>query len=899
MTKEEAKQGIAKLVEKFKSFDDKKFRSYNESQTCNEFIEPFFEYLGWDMRNAENNDEVTKESNVFGKRVDYAFRINQIPRMFVEAKALRIDLDQRKWAEQAINYSWNKSIRWAVLTDFEGIKVFSAEVPLKNIRENLFFELSWEAYLSNFDQLWLLSKESFEQDLLYKQAQKWGKIAQRKPVGQQLFEDLTTWRNKLTREFKKNNKLEEGILDEGVQKVLDRLIFIKTAEDRKLEAHKLEPIQRHCEAGTRNIYKEIIKVFRDFDENYNSKLFLMHACESWKAENKVFNEIISALYQTKDGFRYDFSAISADVLGGIYEQYLSHVQGKTSKADSLKKSKKKSQGIYYTPKNIVDYIVENTLGEVLKKAKKKDLSKIKILDPACGSGSFLIAAYDKMLKAAEKFNPQMDVFQKTEILKNNIYGVDLDEHAVEIAQLNLLLRALKQKAKLPTLQHNIRMGNSLVSGTEQELEKYFGSKWRNQKPFNFNEEFKEVFDKKDAGFDVIIGNPPYVQLSMEKDIAVGIKEYLINTYKSSMGRLNTFGFFVKQGINLLNNGGYLGFIIPNTILTQDYYEELRKYILDNCTIESIVSFEELPFKDAVVENVVLILKKNYSKQNRYNKKIKIIKVDEKLNFKHAKSITQKLFTYSYKYSFNINLNEENLQLKGKIESSTNLLGQYVHINQAIALKHDRAKYLSKEKISENYKPMLDGRNINRYSMNWDGTYLRYDLKSIHSCKREDIFLAQEKLFFRRVGDRLIATYDDKQFYALNTLVVMNLHKDVPYNIKYILAIFNSKLLNFYYFEFLKSTKKVFSEIQARQVAQLPIKNINLALDRNKKTHDDIVNFSTQMIELNRRLQTTTPNTEKNTRLRAEIEKIDRKIDEEVYKLYGLTKEEIAIIEKSN
>src|SRR3989339_1096189 len=195
MNKEQAKQQIQKLVDKYQRvLETEKIKSYNEAQTRIEFIEPLFEYLGWDMRNLITDNEVTTEENVSGGRVDLAFRFNNIPAMFLEAKAMKVDLDEWKWAEQAINYSWNKSVTWAILSDFEGIKVFNAEIPPKSLSQNLFFELKWHEYLDRFDQLWLLSKESFEEKKLAEQAEKWGKLTKRKQVGEKLFEDLTTWR---------------------------------------------------------------------------------------------------------------------------------------------------------------------------------------------------------------------------------------------------------------------------------------------------------------------------------------------------------------------------------------------------------------------------------------------------------------------------------------------------------------------------------------------------------------------------------------------------------------------------------------------------------------------------------------------------------------------------------
>ncbi|MDP4038820.1 MAG: type I restriction enzyme HsdR N-terminal domain-containing protein, partial [bacterium] len=171
MNKNIAKTNIAKLVKKYQqTLEANKIRGYNEAQTRNEFIEPLFEFLGWDMRNLNHSSEVITEENVSKGRVDLAFQLNSIPVMFLEAKSMKVDLDDWKWAQQAINYSWNKGVSWAVLTDFEGIKVFNAEVPPKDLYQNLFFELKWSEYTDKFDQLWMLSKTSFEENIIDEQA---------------------------------------------------------------------------------------------------------------------------------------------------------------------------------------------------------------------------------------------------------------------------------------------------------------------------------------------------------------------------------------------------------------------------------------------------------------------------------------------------------------------------------------------------------------------------------------------------------------------------------------------------------------------------------------------------------------------------------------------------------
>ncbi|MDW7680141.1 MAG: TaqI-like C-terminal specificity domain-containing protein, partial [bacterium] len=220
-----------------------------------------------------------------------------------------------------------------------------------------------------------------------------------------------------------------------------------------------------------------------------------------------------------------------------------------------------------------------------------------------------------------------------------------------------------------------------------------------------------------------------------------------------------------------------------------------------------------------------------------------------------------------------------------------------NINQAIALKYDRSKSLFKTRDANNYKKVLDGRNIHRYYLEWGGYYLAYDINKIHSCKRTDIFDADEKIFFRRVGDRLIATYDDSQFYALNTLVVITLTPHTKISLKYLLGLINSSLMNFYYVTYLKSTKKVFSEIQARQLSQLPINIINFADPADVARHDLMVSLVEKMLSLQKELAAAKIKLEKNI-FQRQIVATDRQIDQLVYQLYGLTDEEIKIVEEA-
>jgi adenine-specific DNA-methyltransferase len=816
-------------------------------------------------------------------------------------------------------------VTWAVLTNFQSLRVFNAQ------KTEPFISLDFKLYESDFDRLWLLSKESLTSGLLVQEAGKWGALPVLIPIEKHLFAQMRLWREQLFNQiFRYNDKL--GLtpeqVDEIIQKLFNRLIFIRTAEDRGIEEKGLLALLHQWKtAGAKaKLLDTLRQLFKEYDGYYDSELFdqkLHHLLDNPAifVENEVIESMLLGLYEIPGSMaNYNFNDIDADVLGAVYEQYLGHVAevmkqrakeaqikmdlGASVQSYTLtaKKERRKEHGIYYTPKFITDYIVRETVGRFLQENAgfADKLHNIKILDPACGSGSFLIRAYDELLRyhAQELKKPldKLDQWERLPILTNNIFGIDLDKQAVEVARLNLLLRSLAKREPLPYLGNNIKNGNSLISGTEEELKKYFGDSWKEKNAFNWQDEFKDIM--KNGGFDVVIGNPPYIQLSAEENLPAGLKEYLLDTYKSSMGRLNTFGFFVKRGIELLTTGGYLGFIVPNTILTQDYYEELRKYILENCTIENIVSFDDLPFKDAVVENVVIIVKKCTDMKVQSRHQVKVSRLSEKLVFEKLGTIPQTVFSQSRKCNFNIHIGKSYTLLKNKIELKSLPLVKLVNINQAIALKHDRGTWVSKTIINENSKPLLiGGKNIGRYVVNWDQDYLLYDKSGIHSGGDETKFVKKEKIFFRRVADRLIGALDTNQFYGLHTLVVMTLKEDTPLNIRYLLALFNSKLISFYYKNVFASTKTVFSEIGARQVAQLPIKKINLSVVIDKQIHDSMVVLVDKMIELNKELYASSDyEIDRKAQLEHQIKATDEKIDNLVYDLYEITEEERKIID---
>lgn len=371
------------------------------------------------------------------------------------------------------------------------------------------------------------------------------------------------------------------------------------------------------------------------------------------------------------------------------------------------------------------------------------------------------------------------------------------------------------------------------------------------------------------GFDIVIGNPPYHQLSKDKSAQMTYREYLKRRYNTSGGRQNTFIYFTHLGIELTTQKGILTYIIPNTILTQEYYKDTRKLILEETILQKVVFYNKMPFENAVVENVTFVFSK--SKQADYKILYYISDVNS-VDYYCTKRKSDFLSSPTFAFSFKSN------DLNNKIALKSIKLKDICNINQAIALKGDKSLSVKRDNPFGKYYKLLDGRNINRYSVTWTGEYLDYCLERIHSCKTKTIFEVPEKLLFRRVSANLIFTYDNNQYYALNTIVVVTLKGEKTISLKYLLALLNSKLLNFYYVTEHKSTKKVFSEIQARSVGELPIKLI--AAERQEK----LVGLVDQIIN------------SKEDDTQADTSTLENEIDKQVYHLYSLTYDEVLVID---
>jgi type I restriction-modification system DNA methylase subunit len=902
LKKEDVKKKISELVEKYRR-DVASGKKYNEENTKNVFIRPLFKALGWDV---DDSDEVNAEERVSRGRVDYAFRISGVLKFFLEAKPLRADLMKPEWAEQAIGYAYHKACTWAILTNFETLLIFNAEVKVDNPFQSQLKTINCEEFLERFDELWLLSRESFEQGLLDKEAERWHKKSKKIPIDKQLLADFTGFRELLSKNILKLNSaknLTEEDVDESVQRILDRLIFIRNCEDRELENKKLLEVSRETSA-----LKHLRELFCYYDKTYDSKLFTydpsnpkkVHDCDTVKIDDDVLKDVITGLYRTKDkSVFYDFSAIEADVLGNIYEQYLGHILKKTPKRATVTESQahRKAQGIYYTPTYIVDYIVRNTLGELLNKTSVSDIPKIKVLDPACGSGSFLIKAFDVICEAYMKKTKSDKVTfeQKRSILQNNIYGVDLDPKAVEIAQLNLLLKAAEKGKRLPMLENNIKCGNSLIDD-----EKVAGDR-----AFNWDKEFPDIMKK--GGFDVVVGNPPYGIVFNEEE------KHFIEEHLPSFRRNNDlYVAFIEKSVTLLNSRGFFSFIVPNTYLIGSYFDSMKKFILEKTRIIKILDFgTNQIFLDPNVFNSIIVLGREKDDVKRKNNCVEFYNLPSFTisDYFKLEDVANKTIITEAELS-NLVWKPKNDIIEKIVGQKDKLLGDVCHVKDVgfnywtVGRGKKRGGSIGSKVLYEGDRksardiPYLKGRDVIRYGYVFGNHWLRTDYKKFLD-ETIDIFRftpefleTSPKLIYRQTADRIIATVDYDKYYLDKTVHLIIPREKITLNLLSLLGVLNSKLMLYFYRDLVREEGRTFAQVKTVYIKKIPIKH-DLKIEQ---MISDLV--SKQLTTTKKIISLNDKQTDARAKLEAEIKKTDAEIDELVYKIYGITDKEKKIIEES-
>jgi type I restriction-modification system DNA methylase subunit len=971
---ESAKAEVERLIDRFDRLSARNRRGYNEPATRQEFILPLFRALGW---NIEDTREVSPEERVSRGYVDFAFRLRDIPRFFVETKKIPENLEDPRWARQAINYAWLKGVTWAVLTDFEGLKVFNAEWQETLPARAIFKDLYWDEYVDRFDDLWLLSRQAMEEGALDRAAEAVGKKAKKTPVSRQLFADLTEWRSELFRHLRPYNpawSIEQ--IDQAVQRILDRLIFIRTCEDREIEPYRLRPMLRQWRDQKRkkDLVEELNLLFREFDRVYDTRLFAPHLCEELTSEPTPFVQIVEGLYQVPSGYGdYDFNAIDADVMGTIYEQYLGHrAQDPEGKQVVDKRAKRKAQGIYYTPQFVVRYIVGQTLGRLLEERDYEQARRVKVLDMACGSGSFLIEAFDVLDRylagvrgqnAASVAGDVHDFARRMEILTGNLYGVDLDPQAVEIARLNLLLKAVNQRGELPELT-NIRRGNSLISGRPEELEAAFGPDWRDKQPFDWEEQFSQIMGR--GGFDVVVGNPPYIRIqTLPKSDAAWYGDH----YRAASGSYDIYVLFVERALQLLRPSGVFGMILPNKFFQASYGKRLRALLSEHRAVWRVVDFEDAQvFEDATTYTCLLFLRKEPTPQVVYIATGDWLKAqpdqpallpdnlpetlmdgerltdgpwvfvpDEVYRVLHkldeagvpSSQICERMFqglvtsadpvyildardldktaglvtAYSKERerTYKLELGVTKPLLKGSLHMRRYRVEP---VSRYVIFPYQGGKLIPADEFAKQYpncwayllenRERLEGRE--RGKMRHEGWYGYVYPKNL-------TLFEQPKLLTPSIAQRASFSYDSEgQYYFVGsgggggggygiTLEEGDLSP------LYVLGLLNSRLLDFYLQNISSPFRHGWYAYNKQYIERLPIRRINFDDPEDVARHDRMVEMVEEMLRLQKEhAEAEALKEDRRHDLARRIERLDAQIDGLVYELYGLTEEEVGVVE---
>ena len=928
-----------KIIELVKSFEEHKEEyknpSFNETQLRRQFIDEFFAELGWDVVNSASYSETYREVihedkiDIAGskKAPDYSFRLGGKRIFFVEAKKPSVDIaNDIGPAYQLRRYGWSAKVPLSILTDFEEFAIYDTRIKPNpqdkaSVARVLYF--NFKDYPEKWDEIAaIFSKEAVLKGSFDKFAEDNRLKRGTATVDDDFLASIDHWRDLLARNIAiRNPDLSERELNYAITKTIDRLIFLRICEDRGIDLYG----QLQILLEKTDIYKQLLEIFLKADERFNSGLFHFKGekeinephdqlTPKLAIDDKVLNEIIENLYYPKS--QYAFSVMPVEVLGQVYEQFLGKTIRLTAGHRAVVEEKpevRKAGGVYYTPSYIVDYIVKNTVGKLCDKKTPKEVSQLKILDPACGSGSFLLGAYQCLIDWHRQYyaqNPtknkkviyldrnneyQLFTAEKKRILLNNIYGVDIDANAVEVTKLSMLLKVLEGESNetlsqqlkmfheraLPSLGNNIKCGNSLIGPDyftgqllpdENEMNKI--------NPFDWHKEFAGIMEK--GGFDAVIGNPPYVNMVALPEEQRG---YFQRFYATCRNKSDLYSFFVERALKIARkNTRRIGFILPHTWIATDSFLLFRKMLFEEKTIEKIVEMGFDVFPKVTVSTIVLICSQN-------NKNIEILNKD----FSKVFSIATETWSKP-PYHIDLNWNQQRAKIDDRLTKNTKTLNSILQFSRGIKTSND-ARFISNSKKDNQYKKVFRGRNIKAYELNWNGEYIWYRpdlMKEKVGClpHSKEFFEVTEKLITQRVNSsmQLLVAYDNEKNYFLDTTNVSRYDSwDGKHSFKYLLGLLNSRLLNYWY-----CNKYSMPTIGLYELHSIPIHTINFSDPIEKKQHDKMVTLVDQMLTLHKKLPDAKTEHEQSL-LKRQIEATDKQIDDLVFELYGLNEEEKKIV----
>lgn len=984
-----APEAVHQLVEKFdKGSHAYKHRDYNETQLRVEFVNPLFEALGWDVRDSS---QVSHETRVLvegkPKHPDYGFRIGRTTHFYLETKKPALNLkDDPSPAYQLRRYGWSGNLPVSILSDFEEFIIYDCRIqPHKNdpASKGRLRYYRYPEYIDKWDEFESLFSRAAVQNGALRNWIDDEKTRGALPVDEAFLREMESWREILAKDMALHNRdLNRRQLNLLVQRTIDRIVFFRIAEDRDIELYGR--LQRAASPG-KQVYHELKILFREADDKYNSGLF--HFARGGdqlslkiRLSDEPLRQIISSLYYPASP--YEFSVLPADILGQVYERFLGKVielspGGQARVAD--KPEVRKAGGVYYTPTYIVDYIVDSTVGALLKDKTPAQAAKLRVLDPACGSGSFLTGAYQYLLdwhldyyrRHPQQFRNRrrqtaqgfvLTTAEKRRILLNSIYGVDLDQNAVEVSKLALLLKMLENESEaagrqtvmfsaggriLPDLSGNIKWGNSLI-GSDFYRGKQMGifddEAMYRVKAFDWGSGargFGEIMAQ--GGFDVVIGNPPYVR---QETLGKAFKDYAKQKYETYAGTADLYTYFIEKGVKLLNEKGLFGIIVANKWMRARYGKPLRIWLKQR-DIREIIDFGDLRvFQDATTYPCIITISSKDSASEVF-----LASTVESLTFKTLADYVERSKFAVNQANLNDNgwslISEVIQELLQKITAQGVKLAKYsseVGIYRGILTGLNEAFVIdveTKERLIEEHdssakviKPFLKGRDIKRYTTPtakrfvilipsgwtnknmsedhnaWDvvkdtypavAEYLKpFEGKAEKRWDKGDYWwelrpcdyyaeFEKPKLMLPDISLRGNFILDETgEKYCANTAYIIGSAD------KYLLGILNSRLITFFYENVSSKYRGGYLRFIYQYLEVIPIREINFDNPADVAMHDNMVNLVETMLDWHKQLPGLSGI--QREMVEAQIETADREIDALVYRLYGLTDDEIGIVE---
>lgn len=1005
-------------------------RNSKEEQYQGEFlIDLFVNVLGYIKNPTPDFNLTTELKNIRGsKKTDGAILKGEKALAVIELKGTNTT-DLSKVETQAFGYKNNQTgCNYIITSNFEKLRFYIDNAV--DFEEFNLFQLTKE----RFDILWLcLSSDYLLKDIPKKIKDE--SLTQEENITKKLYKDYASFRNEIFDAIQKENpEYDKLTLFKKTQKLLDRFLFIFFAEDRLLlPPNSIRAIVKQW-TDLRDKYDEYFPLYDRFKKYfgymntghkgqqhdifaYNGGLF---ASDDILDNIKINDDL---LYKhTINLSNYDFeSEVSVNILGHIFEHSLNDIDEIQAEiqgvANEQSKTKRKKDGVFYTPKYITKYIVDNTVGKLCEEKKvefdiqeaeyekerkgrktatlkklsqkledyRKWLLQITICDPACGSGAFLNQALEFLISEhqyidelqAKLFGDAMILSEvENSILENNLFGVDINEESVEIAKLSLWLRTAQKGRKLTSLNNNIKCGNSLIDDTNVAIEK----------SFNWKKEFPEVFAK--GGFDVVIGNPPY-GASFNNDEKLYFREAYSEIHKRTP---ESFNYFLYKTENIINTSSKWGVIIPSSFLYQHEFEKTRKYILDNSTVNKVVNLGDDVFQDVATPTCIVIASKK-GKKSEYvdlqtiSRNLLPIEIFEESKLVNATSLIE-----NESFSYIVKINRELIK---KCYNQPRLKEIAEEVATGISSGFDKAYVYTKEEYTvlnlerSILKKLIIGGEINRYRKAAFSTkkiiYITSEDKledypiiesnllphkarlikrreaangkiawySLNWPRRKKLF-EDDKILIRQTANKILAAFDSEKWYCLKSGLIIQLNENSNISYNYLTGVLNSKLMDFLYQDLVGEGGRVFPEVKPVQLFKLPIKipniedtneilkseNIENKVQQIQKLWSELIDKQRQFLEyLQAKYDITKPSkslqkwikldsngllselkkakvsldvkTEMEllkfykeekieiATFKEKIEKIDNEIDQYVCELYGLTEDEIRIVNNSN